>query len=55
MLSTELAIKKKPVRVNAIAPGPFSTEMTESQGIILIELQAHLTFDRQNHGTMDGG
>ncbi|CCA74515.1 related to NAD(P)H-dependent oxidoreductase [Serendipita indica DSM 11827] len=32
LLSTELALKKKPVRVNAIAPGPFPTEMTEHQG-----------------------
>lgn len=28
MLSTELALKKVPVRVNAIAPGVYASEMT---------------------------
>jgi NAD(P)-dependent dehydrogenase (short-subunit alcohol dehydrogenase family) len=32
LFSTELALKDKPVRVNAIAPGPFATEMTQLQG-----------------------
>ncbi|KAG8849700.1 hypothetical protein FRC20_002245 [Serendipita sp. 405] len=37
LLSTELTLKGKPVRVNAIAPGPFSTEMTEHQGLKMSE------------------
>ncbi|KIM30822.1 hypothetical protein M408DRAFT_15274 [Serendipita vermifera MAFF 305830] len=32
MMSTEFAIKKKPVRVNAIAPGAYASEMTDHQG-----------------------
>ncbi|PVF95218.1 NAD(P)-binding protein [Serendipita vermifera] len=32
LFSTELALKDKPIRVNAIAPGPFATEMTQLQG-----------------------
>jgi NAD(P)-dependent dehydrogenase (short-subunit alcohol dehydrogenase family) len=28
MLSTELALKKIPIRVNAIAPGVYESEMT---------------------------
>ncbi|QRV81175.1 Enoyl-(Acyl carrier protein) reductase [Ceratobasidium sp. AG-Ba] len=32
MLSTELALRRIPIRVNAISPGPFPTEMTDSEG-----------------------
>ncbi|CAE6432247.1 unnamed protein product [Rhizoctonia solani] len=32
MLSTELALHKIPIRVNAISPGPFPSEMTGMQG-----------------------
>lgn len=27
-MATEFALKKLPIRINAIAPGPYATEMT---------------------------
>ncbi|KAG9078248.1 Splicing factor [Ceratobasidium sp. UAMH 11750] len=35
MFSTELALRRIPIRVNAISPGPFPTEMTDSEGATL--------------------
>jgi len=35
MLATELALRDIPIRVNAIAPGPYASEMTRNQGKLL--------------------
>ncbi|KIJ54163.1 hypothetical protein M422DRAFT_153670 [Sphaerobolus stellatus SS14] len=41
LLGTELALKKVPIRVNAIAPGAYASEMTNRQGQLLDDEVAH--------------